>query len=133
MIFIIMGVSVLILCIFLGLRSFNVQIVLLGLYGMLMCLLAGLVCNSMINKIAPPIITESSERYSIEYMDKDIVRIEGVEYSYEVRYDKNAEESYVVIAEVEASMLYELTSFKIPEEIAYVYTNNVVIFSEVKD
>lgn len=132
MIMIIMGIICFSLFMFISVKTEQASGVVVAFSLLCFWLIGSLICNRMANEVFQPIITESSERYSIEYMDKDIVRIEGMEYNYEVHYDKTAEEPFVVIAEVEASMLYKLLSYEKAEDLAYVYTNNVAIFSEEK-
>lgn len=132
MIMIILGVISFFLLMFISVKTTQVRGVVLAFSVLCFHLIGALICNYIANEVFQPIITEQSERYSIEYMDKDIVKIEGMEYIYEVRYDKTAEEPFAVIAEVEASMLYKLFSYEKAEDLAYVYTNNVAIFSEEK-
>ena len=133
MIFIILGGTCLVIGVFASAICGRIRMAAFGFSLFCVFILSGAIVNYGLTIADFPIITESSEKYNIEYMDKEIVHIEGTGYNYEFRYDKNAEEPYAVLAKVEndfLNVLYNLLAWEKAEDMAYVYTNEIELIPQ---
>lgn len=95
----------------------------LGIIPFLM--LASLIFSSFI----PTRYVELPTHYEIEEIDstRNIIIIDGEKYSYNLRYNKDADTPYAVIAKRESNLLKSLLAFPFmrAKNKVYIYTNNI--------